>query len=618
MKKILKYSVAFVAATIMVSCSGFLDEDPKTQLSESSAYSTPEALEAEMGGCYAVLHGGGMYKSTMTDQFCTASGLLHFGPNRTTDDWNDAIKLSKYSTTANGNNSVWEPVFQGISKCNALIKNIPSCNCDDQFKAEMEGEARFLRAWLYFLAVRVWGDVPLYTAPPASVDDAFKDRTAFYKVYAQILDDLTFAEANMRTKERQEALNFEKMRPYREAATAVKASVYLTIASMMTAPANDHFWDSRKDGDLRAAGLDPRTPDWSLCGISSAENAFTLAYENAEKVINCGVYSLADDYRQLFRFSEHGDWFLPEGIFTLATSPQAGSGNLAYWTLPNYPEGTSHTSTSNGNNGKTRPSRFGIEMFLKYDAGIKGTGSANKQIFVDSPDPRYRTSMRSHYVQLSDNTTIKTYPEDNSRMNSTSNANKLPFIWKYADPTYNMNAGRANVYLVRLAEMYLISAEASAQLGKPDDAIARVNELRERACKSNDNHALDASLWAKLKWDKNTYSTKEELVMAIWWERYIELSFEFHEYFDVHRYGATWLVENFCKPANAFLLQKTTGAETLLMGTYVDIAYPGAIENGYVYSEDPQVMRKSLLVPIPQKEMLNNPAIKNQNDFYWQ
>ncbi|TAE30796.1 MAG: hypothetical protein EAZ91_09190 [Cytophagales bacterium] len=66
-------------------------------------------------------------------------------------------------------------------------------------KAEILGEARFLRAWIYYNLTMNWGDVPLVLNYPTSALPGNNQvpRTPQIEVLKQVLDDLTFADANL-------------------------------------------------------------------------------------------------------------------------------------------------------------------------------------------------------------------------------------------------------------------------------------------------------------------------------------------------------------------------------------------------------------------------------------
>lgn len=80
--------------------------------------------------------------------------------------------------------------------------------------------------------------------------------------------------------------------------------------------------------------------------------------------------------------------------------------------------------------------------------------------------------------------------------------------------------GTDNNIMVRLAEMYLIRAEARAKTNKLVDALADINVIRKRA------GVLDA-----------VAVTEATLLDAIEKERRIELAFEGHRWFDIRRYN---------------------------------------------------------------------------------
>lgn len=81
-----------------------------------------------------------------------------------------------------------------IDRANRVIKNVPGIAMDAKVKAQIIGEAKFLRALAYFNLVQAFGDVPLVTTPTADVVHVAIKRSAAADVYVQIITDLTDAE----------------------------------------------------------------------------------------------------------------------------------------------------------------------------------------------------------------------------------------------------------------------------------------------------------------------------------------------------------------------------------------------------------------------------------------
>ena len=146
------------------------------------------------------------------------------------------------------------------------------------------------------------------------------------------------------------------------------------------------------------------------------------------------------------------------------------------------------------------------------------------------PDPRFNASfIHTSYKRLDNGSSLKVYP-DATCIKVIDGAAVFPYYRKYLDPTFDVNSGCADFYLMRFAEMYLISAEAAARLsgGEGDQywqtALARIETLHSRARKSTDGAEA-----AFPTWKDRTFSGKDELVNAIIWERSYEMCGEGHD-----------------------------------------------------------------------------------------
>jgi hypothetical protein len=69
-------------------------------------------------------------------------------------------------TPTNGNLGLeWGTLYEGITRCNLVLANVPAINMDAVLRSRILGEAKFLRAWYYFTLITIFGDVPLVVAP---------------------------------------------------------------------------------------------------------------------------------------------------------------------------------------------------------------------------------------------------------------------------------------------------------------------------------------------------------------------------------------------------------------------------------------------------------------------
>lgn len=118
-----------------------------------------------------------------------------FGGTGVADSWIyqvlDEFDLSISPSEKDMFNENWKAYDKAIFRCKKLLSKMEQIDWqgDTEYKNYIEGQARFLRAYMYFDMVRIWENVPLITlpteenTPQAEVDD----------VYKLIAEDLVFA-----------------------------------------------------------------------------------------------------------------------------------------------------------------------------------------------------------------------------------------------------------------------------------------------------------------------------------------------------------------------------------------------------------------------------------------
>ncbi|MBR1706169.1 MAG: RagB/SusD family nutrient uptake outer membrane protein [Bacteroidales bacterium] len=615
MRKIIPVLLLALALT---SCSDFLEERQITGINEDSVYESEEMLES---GIYGIL--GKWYSSSglLGEGFeflAQCSALIHHGLNtstgRTKPYYTSCLLYSQYSSSIK-NNTFFRWCYDVVNASNVLIDNLPASPVDEGYKREIEAEARFYRAWMLFRIVRVWGDCPLRTAQ-VSPSDIDAPRTPFWEVYAQIVEDLHFAEQYMRSPARVSEVTPGKDRASRYAATAVLSSVYTTIGSLLTA-SDDNFWDSAR-----------RTPDFTPLGIQTAADAYTLALETAQKLIpgnpahdpGC-PYRLAEKFGDLFAydpaFNRSGEagtytaWSNPEKIFTLPVTKTTYS-TLATFSLPPYAEGTAFTGDLETTGfGRWRPNRWVFQKWCETYPGEKGTGRA-ANVYVGSADPRLDLTLyHTQVYNMKTREWTPIYPNAEKITSNVSTTHVFPYLRKYWSRNYACDYGEADLYVMRLAEVYFNAAEACAELGRLDEARAYVEAIHARARRSVADGAPEADAPS---WPSDAYGTVEEMREALFWERIFEFLGEGHEWDETHRHGATFLVNTVSKPKNLFLLRPEQ-AKYWTSG----YLYPCDGDAPYQYSEDPDEVRKGLLYAYPNEELNYNSTLTSddQNDFWY-
>ena len=600
---------------MMMGCSWFLDEKLGTSYDRSSMISTPEALESAVLGIHHQMASSGFKDNPFCEFLATGSGMAIWGNTGAIDNpqqrWSSLLKFTRFANHPEAYSS-FRNFYRTIYLCNHFLDIVKESPVDAEYVDKIVGEVYFLRAMAYFYLVRIWGDVSLHLEAPEGIssEELYKPRENFWTVYCQIVNDLNLAEEKMRTyQEMQSITGLSSGRVCNYAATACRSLVYLTIGTLLEHP-DDNFWVNR-------------TPDFSEIGINSSDDAFRLALADAENVIENGPFELENVYGDLFRWTEPSDWQSKERIWAMPRSPEsngAGSG-LTMWALPNYYEGR-----ENGSNfGRCRPCRWFFQRWCETYGGIKGTDVGyNDKIYVDCLDPRMKVNIIYNDYNGKSGSLAQCYPSKwRVKMDAdySLKTGGIPFYKKYYDPTFNNSVGNSDLYVMRMAEVYLIAAEASAYLGEKSDAIGYVNVVLERARKYRDEDGNVKLASEPANWEEGDFTTDTQLLDAIFWERCFEMPFEHHEYFDTHRMGANWIVRMISEPKNAFLkLPEQTGGTSPYTGKFFG--------EGFQYDTDPARVRKGLINAYPFDELTYNPFLdinrhdpltgQNPVEVFWQ
>ncbi|MDC0643744.1 RagB/SusD family nutrient uptake outer membrane protein [Flavobacteriaceae bacterium] len=189
-------TLALITTTIL-SCSDFLEENNQSSLNPDSFYKTGTHAESALNAVYATtrdVFGGFSGDNSSNWHLLEAVSGQSINNSSSNPDLNSLASLS-YTSNLIHAGSIWAGTYKLVGNANMVIENVPAILMSEARKKQILGEAYFLRAWAYFNAVRIWGDVPLITTPVATGSDNFyAQRTSQDIVYDQIVSDLQFAE----------------------------------------------------------------------------------------------------------------------------------------------------------------------------------------------------------------------------------------------------------------------------------------------------------------------------------------------------------------------------------------------------------------------------------------
>lgn len=154
--KIVAICALLTSLLMCSSCGSILDEQPRSQF-DPTFFTTEEGIEGGLTALYAHLryiYGNGYYLNiceTGTDEYTYAQSADN---NFKDADFTDAGSLT---ATSSRSDVLWGQAFTNINTANGVIENGEAAGIDESLLSE----ARFFRAFDYFLLVQTFGGVPL-------------------------------------------------------------------------------------------------------------------------------------------------------------------------------------------------------------------------------------------------------------------------------------------------------------------------------------------------------------------------------------------------------------------------------------------------------------------------
>src|SRR5436189_2782170 len=154
-------------------------------------WQTPAQAVAGVNAVYNALENNGTYGRWLV--FATD---LRSDIGMIKSPWTDLSNFTKFTFTSYDfevNREIWQHHYEAIFRANQVIARVPGIRMDATLRDRIVGEAKFIRALMYFNLVTLYGNVPLITTPPEPTD-----RPATVgppQLWAQIEQDLTDARA---------------------------------------------------------------------------------------------------------------------------------------------------------------------------------------------------------------------------------------------------------------------------------------------------------------------------------------------------------------------------------------------------------------------------------------
>jgi len=207
------------------SCKKFVEiPPPQNQLQTANVFTNDATATATVTGMYANMFING-FASGNSQSITLLSGLsadeyINFGGSGYIEFVNNNLSATNLAL-----GGIWNGLYQTIYASNATMEGLKGAKgMSDSVRQQLTGEATFIRAFCYFYATNLFGDVPLNLTTNYQTNAA-TSRTPSSLVYNQIVADLTDAQSKLSSDFSYS--NGERVRPNKWAATSLLARVYL-------------------------------------------------------------------------------------------------------------------------------------------------------------------------------------------------------------------------------------------------------------------------------------------------------------------------------------------------------------------------------------------------------
>lgn len=271
-KRSIKISILIIIV-LFTSCNeDFLETEPLTEISEVALWQDPNLIRTYINNIYAGVpepFRRGRLTANLVDEadYRGNTGSLNFNRGIITQDATPAWISMYYDL-------YWADFYKRIRYCNVFLENKEKINSDDTALIDkMEGEVRFLRAYLYHKMISIWGGVPIITQVYSLTDDFTAPRDSYENCVNFIVTECDKAAALL--PEVQDGS--DRGRATKGAALALKSRVLLYAAS-----------------DLYNTTVFPSFSNPDLIGYTGGDRKarWTAAKDAAKGVIDMGIYSL--------------------------------------------------------------------------------------------------------------------------------------------------------------------------------------------------------------------------------------------------------------------------------------------------------------------------------------
>ncbi len=417
------------------SCTDVLEAPTKSSLDEQVIFSTPILAEGAVMGIHQSFSETNSYRGRYIPFYGLNSDLEWYNSSEPITD--DRALLTAYnpnvgSTQMNTENNAWAKMYEGIERANICIQGLRTFGNvgNNPELAQLLGEALTLRAFIYFDLIKAWGDVPARfdRLTSETLYIAKSDRDVIFK---QIIADL---------EESADLVPWPKATPATQTTERVNKAFVKGLLARVCLHAGGYA--QRADGTIR------RSNDPEL----AVDKMYLKAKNAALEVIDSKTSTLGSFVQNFKNLCQDKVAAGNESLYELPFSD--GRGRVL------YTFGVRHTT---------------VDKYTQQAQG--GTNGPLPTLFYDYDKEDIRRDITCVPYEWTNGIQVP-------RQLKSWCFGKLRYEWMTRVVTSTNDDG-INWQVMRLADVYLMAAEAINELNGPAEAAPYLKAVRERAFPNN-------------------------------------------------------------------------------------------------------------------------------------
>ncbi len=465
MKKIINIVLPCIMVCFASCTDDFIDLTPPASITDDVYYNEAEHFLTGSNRFYTNLMGWGD-QGIFSDH---GSDLIGY------EEGSGMQEYARGETLAPVDDDYYTDTYVAIRDINLLLDRAETYNGEGSI-VEYVAASKMHRAWQYFFLLQRYGGVPLVTRPlDVDSEELYNARNSRYEVTAQIIADLDDAIAGLPNET--SIGSEDKGKFSKEAAMAFKAEVLLHEATWMK------YVGTTTDGDGTSTGAGSAGYDASNI-TPYLQEVVTLT----QSVMNSGTFELWDYNDVLNNLSSNFLFNLEDGGSNPGGLDKATNKEFILYGKYDFTFRQANTLVSHVYAGRTKPSRKMMDLFLCSD-GLPINQSPLFQGYTETQD-EYQNRDYRLTAYFTDVASLGVIPQtgdyvlDGGTNYGYDNSKFMSWNWGTADAYRATETESYDIPLLRLAEVYLMYAEALYELNgslTDTEMDASINLIKARA-----------------------------------------------------------------------------------------------------------------------------------------